>query len=144
MTIKKSEEEWHAELDELVDSMTDTDLSEDEFERKWYLKRLIEDGYWDPYRVDLGDLVALMQEKNIISDNTSDITRADEKKLAKVLEDDWDNLDDYNKVVYHIINHTGDLPRWRRPYSPTQDFMQMLTEFLKMDPKTTKFRTWDT
>ncbi len=108
------------------------------------LRRLIDDGYYEPYRVDFGDVAYLMQRNNIISDDACalDFTREDEKKLAKELEDDWDNLDDYCRVVYHIINRTGDLPRWGRPYPPTQDFMQRLTEFLRIDPKTTKFRTW--
>jgi hypothetical protein len=143
MTKKKSKEEWYAKLDELVDA-SDTHLTENERESKWCLQKLIDDGYYDPYRVDLADVAGLMVLKNIISDDASalNFTLEDEKKLLKVLEDDWDNLDDYCRVVYHIINRTGDLPRWGRPYPATQDFMQRLTEFLRIDPKTTKFRTW--
>ena len=109
-----------------------------------YLRRLIDDGYYEPYRVDFGDVANLMRWKNIISDDACalDFTREDEKKLAKELEDDWDNLDDFCRTAYHVINHTWELPRWGRPYPPTQDFMQRLTEFLRIDPKTTKFRTW--
>jgi hypothetical protein len=48
--------------------MTDTDLTEDEYERKMYLRKLIDDGYYEPYRVDGGDLAALMTEKKIVSE----------------------------------------------------------------------------
>jgi hypothetical protein len=145
MTIKKSEEEWHAELDELVDSMTDTFLTEEECERKWYLKKLIDDGYYEPFMVDGGDLAALMTEKKIVSEEDApsfSFSREDEKKLVKVLENEWDNLSKYDKFAYHVINHTADLPCWRRPYSPTQEFIQRLNAFLSMNPKSTKFRTW--
>jgi hypothetical protein len=82
--------------------------------------------------------------KNIISDDASalNFTLEDEKKLLKVLEDDWDNLDDYCRNAYHVINHTWGIPRWRRPYPPTQEFIQSLKEFLSIDPKSTKFETW--
>lgn len=49
------EEEWHAELDELLDT-SNTDLTEDDCERKRCLRRLIDDGYYEPYRVDFGDV----------------------------------------------------------------------------------------
>ena len=146
MTIDKSKEERRSELDdELVDSMTDTFLTEEEFERKRYLKRLIDDGYYEPYRVDLGDVAALMASKNIVSEENAqsfNFCREDEEKLLKMLENDWDNLSDYDKTLYHIINHTVDVPMWRRPYPPTREFMESLKEFLNNDPRSTKFRTW--
>ena len=48
-----------------------------------------------------------MSSKNIISEEDGiNYTREDEKKLVKVLEDDWDNVNEYHRFVYHIINHT--------------------------------------
>jgi hypothetical protein len=86
-TIDGSEEERHSELDdELVDSMTDTFLTEEEYERKQYLKRLIDDGYYEPYRVDMGDVAALMASKNIVSEENAqsfNFCREDEEKLLK-------------------------------------------------------------
>jgi hypothetical protein len=53
--------------------------------------RLIQDGVWEPYRVDAADVDDLMSSKNIISEEDGiNYTREDEKKLVKVLEDDWD------------------------------------------------------
>jgi hypothetical protein len=136
MTIEKSDEE-------LLNSSAPWDLTEDELERKCELERLIQDGVWEPYQVDAGDVADLMSSKNIISEEDGiNYTREDEKKLVKVLEDDWDNVNEYDRFVYHIINHTWGVPSWRRPYPPTQEFIQSLKEFLKIDPRTTKLRKW--
>jgi hypothetical protein len=51
------------------------------------------------------------------------------------LEANWDNLDDYGKVVYHIIKDTPNLSRWRRPYPPTQEHSHSLKEFLDINPQ---------
>jgi hypothetical protein len=53
------------------------------------------------------------------------------------LKDDWDDLDDYSKIVYHVIRNTSGLPRWRRPYPPTQEYIRNLKEFLAKNPGST-------
>lgn len=117
----------------------DASLNDEERERKWYLE-LVEDGYYDPFRIDQTDIAELMHLNGIVSEDvayTNDFTEEGEKRLAKVLEDDWDNLDDYSKVMYHVTMNTTNLPRWRRPYPPTQEFLEGLKEFLNMDPRST-------
>ena len=89
------------------------------------------------------DVDYLMSLQNIISEEDGiNYTREDEKKLVKILEDDWDNVNEYHRFVYHIINHTWGGPSWCWPYPPTQEFIQSLKEFLKIDPRTTKLRKW--
>lgn len=104
-----------------------------------------EDGYYDPFRIDQADVAELMKLKIVVSEEdayTHNFTDEDEKRLADVLEDDWDNLDDYSRVVYHIIMDTSSLPRWRRPYPPTEEYMRSLKDFLSIDPSSAKFNTW--
>jgi hypothetical protein len=97
----------------------------------------VEDGYYDPFRIDHWDIAELMQFKNIVSKEDAfshNFTEEDEMRLVEVLEINWDSLDDYYKVVYHVINQTSSLPRWRRPYPPTQEHIRTLKEFLKINP----------
>lgn len=145
MIIKNCDKEWHSDIDELVDSTTDSSLTEDECERKRYLRELVEDGYYDPFRIDQADVAELMKLKIVVSEedtHTHNFTDEDEKRLADLLEDDWDNLDDYSRVVYHIIMNTSSLPRWRRSYPPTEEYMRSLKDFLSIDPSSAKFNTW--
>jgi hypothetical protein len=63
-------------------------LSEKKCERKRYLEDLAEDGYYEPYLVDLADVAWLIKWKNIVSEedaNALNFTIKDEKRLAKVL-----------------------------------------------------------
>ncbi|MGH9952424.1 MAG: hypothetical protein ACRD5J_12400 [Nitrososphaeraceae archaeon] len=131
---------WHLEIDELMDE-DDTILTDEEYEKKWRHKELIEDGYYDPFRIDQGDIAQLMKLNNVVSEEDADAHRfgeGDEMRLAYILEDNWDDLDEYSKVVYHVIRNTPSLPRWRRPYPPTRDHMQCLNEFLSIDPRSIK------
>jgi hypothetical protein len=85
----------------------DAFLTEEECERKWYLIRLMEDGYYDPYPVDQADVTALMKCYNILPEEDTSVlnfSRENEKKVAKALKDDWDSLDEYHRYVYHVIN----------------------------------------
>jgi hypothetical protein len=98
---------------------------------------LVEDGYYDPFRIDQGDVAELMKLKNIISEEVAysqNFSVEDEKRLADMLEDDWNNLDDHSKVVYHVIKNISSLPRWRRPYPPTEEHIRTLKKFLKINP----------
>ena len=104
---------------------------------------MTEEGYYDPYRIDQADIGELMKLKNIISEEDvylQNFTVEDEKRLADVLENDWDNLSEYCKVVYHIIRDTPGLPRWRKPYPQTQEHTRTLREFLKINPKSMNYR----
>ena len=98
----------------------------------------IEDGYHDLYRVDHGDVAEYMISKNILpKEDAFDFTPEDEEKLARVLEDDWDNLDDYSKLIYHVIKRTKGFPNWKESRLPTKKFIQCLKEFLDTDPRST-------
>src|SRR5918995_27679 len=136
----KSDEVWHSEFDELIDE-NDASLTDEECERKYRLKGLVEDGYYDPFRIDQADVAELMKLNGIVSEEDAymhNFTEEDEKRLADRLENDWDNLDDYGKVIYHIIKDTQNLPRWRRPYLPIQEYVRSLKVFLDKDAKSTK------
>ena len=116
----------------------DTSLTDEEYERKCWLKELVEDGYYDPFRIDQADVAEFMKLNNIISVEDAyahNFSDEDGKRLADRLENDWDNLDDYGKVIYHIIKETPYLPRWRRPYPPTQEYIHSLKEFLDINPQ---------
>ena len=116
----------------------DASLTDEEYEKKYYFKELVEDGYYDPYRIDQVDIAGLMNLNKVVSEEDADahdFSRDDEMRLAYILEDNWDNLDDYSKVVYHIIKDTQNLQRWRKPYPPTQEYMLALRKFLKIDPR---------
>ena len=105
----------------------DASLTDEEYERKCWLKELVEDGYYDPFRIDQADVAELMKLNGIVSEEDAymhNFTEEDEKRLADRLENDWDNLDDYGKVIYHVINQTSSLPRWRRPSPPTQEYIR--------------------
>src|ERR671919_3074385 len=119
---RKSDEEWHSGTNELIDE-DDTSLTDEEFERKYWLTELVNDGYYDPYRIDQDDVADLLKLNGIVPEDAANLhnfTDEDEKRLGDRLENEWDNLDDYSKVVYHVIRNTSGLPRWRRPYPPTQ------------------------
>lgn len=140
--VKNCDKEWQSQIDELMDD-DDTSLTDEECERKYSIKELVEDGYYDPFRIDQADIGELLKLKNIISEEDAylqNYTLEDEKRLADVLENDWDNLSEYCKVVYHIIRDTPGLPRWRKPYPPTQEYMRAIREFLKINPKLTNIR----
>ena len=133
----KSDEVWHSEFDDLMDK-DDASLTDEECERIRRLIELVEDGYYDPFRIDQADVAELMKLNGIVSEEDAymhNFTEEDEKRLADRLENDWDNLDDYGKVIYHIIKETPNLPRWRRPYLPTQEYVRSLKVFLDKDPK---------
>lgn len=92
----------------------DTSLTDEEYEIKSSFKELVEDGYYDPFRIDQADIGELLKLKGIISEEDvylQNYTLGDEKNLADVLENDWDNLSEYCKVVCHIIRDTPGLPR---------------------------------
>ena len=121
----------------------DSSLTDEECETKWYLDELVEEGYFDPFRIDQTDVAELMKLNGIVSEDDAyshNFTEQDEKGLADVLENDWDNLSEYCKVVYHIIRDTPGLPRWRKPYSPSQEHTRTLREFLKINPKSKNYR----
>src|ERR687891_1287505 len=116
----------------------DASLTDEECERKYRLKGLVEDGYYDPFRIDQDDIAGLMKSNVIVLDKDAyshNFSEVDEKRLADRLENDWDNLDDYGKVVYHVIKNTSSLPRWRRIYPPTQEHIHSLKEFLDINPQ---------
>jgi hypothetical protein len=71
--IRNLNEERHPETDELVDSTTDASLTDEECERKYYLRELVEDGYYDPFRIDQADVAELMKLKNIIPEEDATI-----------------------------------------------------------------------
>jgi hypothetical protein len=122
----KSDEVWHSEFDDLMDK-DDASLTDEECERIRWLIELVEDGYYDPFRIDQADVAELMKLNGIVSEEDAymhNFTEEDEKRLADRLENDWDNLDDYGKVIYHVINQTSSLPRWRRPSPPTQEYIR--------------------
>ena len=138
--MAKSDEVWHSEFDDLMDK-DDASLTDEECERIRWLIELVEDGYYDPFRIDQADVAELMKLNGIVSEEDAYIhnfTDEDEKRLADRLEENWDNLNNHSKVVYHVIKNTSSLPRWRRPYHPTQEFLEGLKEFLKMDPRLRK------
>lgn len=140
MTTGKSDER-HPGIDELMDE-DDASLTDEECERRSCLIELVDDGYYDPFRIDQGDIAELMKLKNIMSEEdaySQNFTVEDEKRLADALEEDWNNINDYDKVVYYIIMNTSSLPRWRIPYPPTQEHMQSLKEFLNIYPRSPKF-----
>lgn len=88
---------------------------------------------WQPNNSNgMTGLARLVSEEDAYAHNFTD---EDEKRLADALKDDWDNLDDYSKVVYHIIKDTSNLPRWRKPYPPTQEHIHSLKEFLDINPQ---------
>lgn len=96
----------------------------------------IEEGYHDLYLVDQNDVAEYMISKNILpEEDARDFTPEDERKLARVLEDDWDNLNDYSKMMYHVIKRTAGFPNWRMPHYPTKKFMRWLKKFLDKDPR---------
>ena len=85
-----------------------------------YLKELVEDGYYDPFRIDQPDVAELMKLKIVVSEEdayTHNFTDEDEKRLADMLEDDWDNLDDYSRVVNHTIRDTSGTSRMEKTVS---------------------------
>jgi plasmid maintenance system antidote protein VapI len=72
----------------------DASLNDEERERIWYLDELVEDGYYDPFRIDQTDIAELMHLNGIVSEDVAyanDFTEEDEKRLAKVLETDWES-----------------------------------------------------
>lgn len=98
----------------------------------------IEDGYHDLYQVDRGDVAEYMISKYILpKEDAFDFTPEDEEKLARVLENDWDNLDDYSKMMYHVLKRTIGFLDGRRSCPPTEEFIQWLKEFLDRDPRLT-------
>ena len=81
---RKSDEEWHSGTNELIDE-DDTSLTDEEYERKCWLKELVEDGYYDPFRIDQADVAELMKLKNIIPEEdsyTHNFTDEDEKRCT--------------------------------------------------------------
>ena len=133
----KSDGVWYSEFDNLMDE-DDASLTDEECERIRWLIELVEDGYYDPFRIDQADVAELMKLNGIVSEEDAymhNFTEEDEKRLADRLENDWDNLDDYGKVVYHIVKDTSNLPRWRKPYPPTQEYIHSLKEFLDINPQ---------
>lgn len=137
MIMTKSDEVRRLEFDDLMDE-DDASLTDEERKRKWYLEELLEDGYYDPFRIDQDEIVELMKLNGVVSEENAymhNFTEVDEKRLADRLEDQWDDLDDYGRVVYHIIKNTSSLPRWRRPYPPTQKYIYSLKEFLDINPQ---------
>ena len=67
----------------------DAYLPDEEYERKCLLKELVEDGYYDPFRIDQADVAELMKLKNIISKEDAyshNFTKEDEKRLALSLQ----------------------------------------------------------
>ncbi len=140
MTVK-SEEARYSELDDLMNE-DNASLTDEEYERKYYLIGLVEDGYYDPFRIDQAGIGELMKLKSIVNEEDAyslNFTVKDEKRLADLLENDWDNLSEYYKVVYHTIRDTSGLPRWRKPYPPSQEHMQAVREFLKINPKSMNY-----
>ena len=98
---------------------------------------MVEDGYFDPFRIDQDDIAGLMKSNVIVLDKDAyshNFSEVDEKRLADRLENDWDNLDDYGKVVYHKIKDTPNFPKWRKSYPPTQG-VYSLKEFLDINPQ---------
>ena len=51
----KSDEVWHSEFDNLMDE-DDASLTDEECERIRWLIELVEDGYYDPFRIDQADV----------------------------------------------------------------------------------------
>jgi hypothetical protein len=128
MIYKNSDRDWISNIDELMDE-DDASLADEECERKWVLNEIVVDGYYDPCRIDQTDVAGLMILQGITSEEDAylhNFTEEDEKRLADVLGDNWNNLDGYSKVVYHVIMNTASLPRWRRPYPPAEEYMQSL------------------
>ncbi|MPZ06483.1 MAG: hypothetical protein GEU26_08705 [Nitrososphaeraceae archaeon] len=102
---------------------------------------MVEGGTYDPFRIDQADIAGLMISNGIVSEDDAylhNFNEQDEKRLAVELEDNWDVLDDYSKVVYHVIWNTANLPRWRKPYPLTQEFLEGLKGFLSKDPRSAK------
>lgn len=138
---RESEEECHSEIDGLMDE-NDGSLTEEEYEKKCHLKELGDDGYFDPYRIDQGDIAELMALNNIVSIEDAyahNFAEGDQMRLADVLERNWFNLDNFSKVVYHVIRNTPNPPKWRRPYPPTVEYIRDLEEFLHIDPRLREF-----
>ena len=57
--MEKSDEVWHLKLDELMDD-DNASLTDEEYERKHWLKELVEEGYYDPFLIDQADVAELM------------------------------------------------------------------------------------
>lgn len=58
MTIRKSDKDLHSEFNELMDE-DDASLTDEKYERRSCLIELVEDGYYDPFRIDQSDLGAM-------------------------------------------------------------------------------------
>lgn len=59
----------------------DASLNDEERERKWYLDELVEDGYYDPFRIDQTDIAELMHLNGIVSEDVAyanDFTEEDD------------------------------------------------------------------
>ena len=64
MTIRKSD-------DEILSSSYDN-LTDEEYEYQQYLEELIWWGYYEPYPLDIADMVEVMRRNNIISKEDAD------------------------------------------------------------------------
>ena len=81
--MAKSDEVWHSEFDNLMDE-DDASLTDEEYERKYYIKDLVEDGYYDPFRIYQADVADLMKLNDIVSEDNAYMHNftEDETRLA--------------------------------------------------------------
>ena len=63
----------------------DASLNDEERERKWYLDELVEDGYYDPYRIDQADIADMAKLNGILPEDAAyshNFTEEYERRLA--------------------------------------------------------------
>jgi hypothetical protein len=74
-------------------------------------------------------MVDVMRRKKVISEEDADglhCTKEDEDRLKKVLVDNWDSLEEYDRAICHALN--GTLPSWGKSRPPTEEYTQRVKE----------------